>query len=145
VSNTSESDSDDDCNLCPKVSNLHLVRLKSLFNRLGKYNNKLSIVSKLNLELEEKYQEISNSITTLIEMNKELNPNGEYPNICYIIAIIALPFFTVWDEVLMPIWDKIDEYSLLGRLIFPLLIFYDMVLIFFTILILGFHCIEWPW
>ena len=58
------TDSKDDCKLCPKVSSLHLFRLKRLLNRLEKYDNELSVLSKLNPEIEEKYQEISNYINT---------------------------------------------------------------------------------
>ena len=50
VSYTTVSDSDEDCNLCPKVSNLHLVRLKSLLYRLEKYDNLLSVTGKMNIK-----------------------------------------------------------------------------------------------
>jgi hypothetical protein len=58
------SDSDDECNLCPKLSKQHIVRVKSLLDRLEKYDNELSVLSKLNPEIEEKYQEISNYINS---------------------------------------------------------------------------------
>ena len=58
---------EEDCNICPKVSNLHLIDLKNLIKRLEILNNKLLVMSKLNPEVEEKYQELSDRITILPE------------------------------------------------------------------------------
>lgn len=72
VSNIYNSDSEDDCDICPKVSKQHIVRIKSLIDRLDTLNTKLSKVSKLNPELEDKYQELSKSISTFKNIYKEL-------------------------------------------------------------------------
>jgi len=54
------SDSEDDCNLCAKkVSKQHIDRIINLIDRIEKYDNQLSIISKYYPGLLEKYQELS--------------------------------------------------------------------------------------
>ena len=82
-----KSDNDDDCKLCPKVSNLHFVRLKNLLNRVEKYDNILSVLSKHNSK----------------EINKELKPNkplNDYPITCNILDKILNRHInrTIWFE-----------------------------------------------
>ena len=89
--NSISSDNEEDCSICPKVSKQHLVRLKSLINRAESLNNKLLVMSKLYPEVAEKYQELSDRIITIKEMNKELKPDRKYPIICTILLIIWLP------------------------------------------------------
>ena len=86
--NPISTDNEEDCSICPKVSKQHLVRLRSLINRVETLNNKLSVLSKLYPEVAEKYQELSDRITTIKEMNQDLNPNWEYPIICAILIIL---------------------------------------------------------
>jgi len=85
----------DDCDLCPKVSNLHLVLIDRLVNRVETLKTELSVVSKLNPLIEEKYQELSKRITTFKEKNKELQ--FERPRIIRKIlcgiAFLILSFF----------------------------------------------------
>ena len=38
--NPISTDNEDDCDICPKISNLHLVRLRSLINRVETPDNK---------------------------------------------------------------------------------------------------------
>jgi hypothetical protein len=73
----------DDCEICPKkVSKQHLILLEILLNKMEKYDNQLSVLSKLNPEVEEKYQEILERITTL----QDLDPSNEF---CDFLAIFA--------------------------------------------------------
>jgi hypothetical protein len=88
--NPISSDNEEDCNICPKVSKTHLVRLKSLINRVETLDKKLSVVSKHNPESTEKYQEISDRITTIKEMSKELITDWKYPIICSFLIISIL-------------------------------------------------------
>ena len=84
------SDSEEDCN-CKPVSNLHLVRIERLVNRIVVYNNLLSLLSRHNPEVAEKYQEISDEITALRELTNELKPDTDWednPVICMILFII---------------------------------------------------------
>ena len=37
--NPNTLDSEEECNICPKINNLHLSRLKNLLNRVEKYDN----------------------------------------------------------------------------------------------------------
>jgi hypothetical protein len=120
--NPISTDTENDCSICPKVSKLQLVRLKSLIEKLKINDNKLSVMSKHHPQVAKRYQEVSDGITTLTDMNKELKPDRDYPRICDIILILALPFIILWDEILSPIWEKIDENSLIGRLMYPFLL-----------------------
>ena len=113
------SDSDEDCNICPKVSNLRLVLLERLVNRFETLISKLSVVSKLNPVIDEKYKELSDAITTFKEMNKELQFErpliirrilcGIALIICIVVVIISTfilvqPWFEeFWDKVIAPI------------------------------------------
>jgi hypothetical protein len=62
VSNISISDSEDDCEICPKINNQYLIKIKSFIDKLEKHDNILSISTKLNPEFVKKYQELSNYI-----------------------------------------------------------------------------------
>ena len=88
-----DSDSEDDCNLCPKVSNLHLVRLKNLLNRLEKYDNILSALSKHYPEFEERYQELSDRLTAFIEMDMEYvsELSWNFPVLCWLLYPLIIP------------------------------------------------------
>jgi hypothetical protein len=76
---TSISDSEEECDICPKVSKQHIYRLINLLDKLEKYDNQLSVLSKRNPEFEEKYREISKIVTDFKEINKELKQvaNGD--------------------------------------------------------------------
>jgi hypothetical protein len=81
--NPISSDNKEDCNLCPKVSKPYLVRVKRLLNRLETPIFK------------EKYQELSDRIITLKEMNKEIKQDVQRGNpiICLTLwAIFATEF-----------------------------------------------------
>ena len=100
---TDISDSEEDCN-CKPVSNLHLVKLKRLVNRILVYNNLLSLLSKHHPDLAEKYQEISDEITELREMTNELKPNQPFqydPLICGILGILTIQIGLVMATFIM--------------------------------------------
>lgn len=75
------TESEDECNLCPKINNQQITIFKSLIYRLERQINKLSVLSKQNPIMKRKYQEISDGIATLKEMNVESN-SDDYPKIC---------------------------------------------------------------
>jgi hypothetical protein len=113
----------DDCNLCPKLSKQHIVRIKSFIDRLEKYDNELSVLSKLNPEIEEKHKEISNAISTLSDMNEF--DDWSFPVICNLLLIIGDCF-------------EIGIYSQgIIRIIFGTIGFFAIVIG------LGLGC--WPW
>jgi hypothetical protein len=58
----------DDCDTCQKPSKRHIDRLINLIDRLEKYNNQLSVLSKFNPEFEEKYQDFSEKILQLLNL-----------------------------------------------------------------------------
>ncbi len=129
------SNNEEDCDICQKVSNLHLVRLKSLINRVETLDNKLSVLSKHNPEVIEKYQELSDKITTQKEMNKKLNFDWDFPIICNILLITQVVFeFTfaiLYTLSLMSSYNRPTQSKILLICSVP---FYVFVLINFVIL-----------
>ena len=131
------SEGEDDCNLCPKVSSLHLVGLKSLLNRMEKYDNLLSLLSKHNPEVAEKYQKFSDRNTILPEsIIRE--------SICNILALILGPIMIVWWPAVLLI-ERLEDKSM------PLLLFiaylYWFSVAFFAVLpgflwLVVFRCYE---
>ncbi len=82
------SEVEEDCN-CNPVSNLHLIRLERMLNRVESYTNIISIFSYRNPVIKEKFEELSNEITSLREMNNALKSDflfeTDFPIICEII------------------------------------------------------------
>jgi hypothetical protein len=85
VSNTSVSDSIEDCNLCPKVSDKHLFRLRILLNRIEIFNNELNDISKQNPKVEENFQKLLDNISYLQVLNNK-------SRICEILDKIIIEF-----------------------------------------------------
>ena len=139
---TDISDSEEDCN-CQPVSSLHLVKLKSLLNRLVVYNNLLSLLCKHNPELAEISEELSNQVLTLNEIYKKL-ADEPFPIICDILESIFNPLCDI-----SVYYGKLSEYY--GDKSLVLYIFYMALsalfgvptLIIFEIgIVIG--CWEWP-
>ena len=61
----------EDCNCKPTISDLQVVRIERLLNKVKIYTNFISLLSKNNPEIKEKCEELSNMIITLKEINKE--------------------------------------------------------------------------
>ena len=98
--NPISSDNEEDCNLCvKKVSKPYLVLLKSLINRVETLDNKFSVISKYNPIVSQKYQELSNKITTIKEMNKGLKLDRDNPIICTILMAILLPIVLLLELI----------------------------------------------
>jgi len=145
--NPISADNEDDCSICPKVSSLHLVGLKDLINRVETLNNKLSVGVKHNPDVAEKYQELSEGITTLTKMSKESKPDKDYPIICDILLMVFITsglkaaFIEFFAEIVYPILGNITNLVILN-------FFYDInflkafAIIFFIAPYLG--CIPWP-
>ena len=98
-------DIEDDCG-CQPVSNLNLVRFERLSNRLEKLSNKLeiytnivSILSKNNLVIAEKYKDSSNEIVTITELNEELKTDIIFQDSSFICDILVTIFNNV-EEIL---------------------------------------------
>jgi len=118
--NLSKSISDDECecDICPKVSKQYFVRLKSLINIIDRYNNPLSVLSKLNPEVDEKYQELSESISTL----QDLNGNDDFCDALNNIAWLCLMILETIVITPLLIFIKV----LLGFVVFSCLILWQM-------------------
>ncbi|UCF49716.1 MAG: hypothetical protein JSU91_08205, partial [Thermoplasmatales archaeon] len=91
VSNISISDSKDDCEICPKVSNKNLVLIKSLINRLEIFEKQLSVLSRFYPEFEDKYQEVSEAISTI----QGLNIGDDLCTILGMIVIITMSIVSI--------------------------------------------------
>ena len=139
--NPVSSDNEEDCDICPKVSNLHIVRLKSLINRFEKYDNLLSVLSKHNPEFEKKYQVLSNRLSTLKELNKEIKSYYPYPIICNILLIIYGIGCIIRD-----IWNEFLPNNLILSLLFlPIFIVCGYSALVSVAIYFGiFKCGEWP-
>jgi hypothetical protein len=76
------TDSDDDCNLCPKkVSKSHLVLIESLLNRLEKYDN--------NLYENKEYKEFKEELL----YKKDFNKDSFCDKLELIATILVIPYF----------------------------------------------------
>ena len=114
------SEGEDDCNLCAKkLSISHLVLIESLLNRLEKIDYELSLITKLNPTIEEKYKVISNRISEIKEINIDNILQWEFPIICTflcplwflsvyfyelgfnIISFIAYPIFLIVNSLVI--------------------------------------------
>lgn len=150
-------DSEEDCYICPKVSSLQVVRLKSLINRVETLDNKLSVMSKLNPIVAEEYQELSDRITALKELNKELNLDAQIKDkiICAILEIIIAPFMIILDIFTKILnYESVNIISAIGSFILLVMIYpFAMISlpIFLTIAFYGAMIHEcwdlgsWPW
>ena len=149
--NPISSDNEEDCDICPKVSKTHLVRFRSLINRVETLDNKLSVISNHNPEVAEKYQELFDRITTLVEMNKELNPDSplqNYQKICSIIVPVfsilqMIGFFHIYLSASVKLLQRpmITAISNIYDFIWSLIWIPPFLISF--ILIHRFECIDW--
>jgi hypothetical protein len=93
------TESDKDCNLCAKkVSKSHLILIEILLNRLERYDNLFSVLSKRNPIIELKYKEISENIGILKEMTD--NINWDFPVFCEIMETL---FWFTFNYIILPI------------------------------------------
>ena len=137
VSITTTSDSEEDCSICPPVSDSQIVRVKSLLNRLEKYEGIMPLLSNLNPEILEKYQEFSDRNTILPEsIIRE--------SICTILAMILGPILILWWPAVI-LLERLEDKSM------PLLLFiaylYWFSVAFFAVLpgflfLFVFRCYE---
>jgi len=144
--NPISSDNEDDCEICPKVGKTNLVRLKSLIDKVETLNNDISLISRLNPEVVEKYQELSDRITIFTEMNKKLKPDTsweDHPIICNILAILMLPFVFI-EEITILIEYRInpDSAPLLWYLLLPFIIIGEFGITFFCLLAVAIGCVD---
>ena len=115
-----ETYDNEDCG-CQPVSNLNLVRFERLSNRLEKLSNKLeiytnivSILSKNNLVIAEKYKDSSNEIVTLKELNEELKTDIIFQDSSFICDILETIFNNV-EEMLYYYEEKAIEAEEAGN------------------------------
>ena len=98
----------EDCG-CQTVNNHNLNSLIELSNRIERllsrveiFTNFISILYKNNPEISEKCEEISSSITTLKEINKELKLDSSFTDhliICIVLETILIPLELVEDSI----------------------------------------------
>ena len=137
------ADSEDDCNLCPKVRKSHLDRLNSLKNRLKKNDNQLSVLSNHNPKVEEEFQGLSDKITT----HEKLSSNSSICDFLYnyfLFIFLKCVLFNILDDFIYNIFFPFFSISLY--------LFYELYMakFFFVLSILVnlsflFDCPEWYW
>jgi len=124
--NPISSDNEEDCDICPKVSNQHLVRLRSLIDKVETLNNDISLMSRLNPEVVEKYQELSDRIWS-------------FPISCGILKILA----NFGEKVGYELWNfvlTLDNFpKILGHIAM------SIIAIGYISLMLGWVIGCWDW
>ena len=125
------SDSVEDCNLCPKASKQQIDRLNNLLERLVRYDSQLSILSKHNPEIEEKYQELSNYINS--DEPISIRP------LCIFLEILRYFFIDLGDYFMnqLSVWMP-GEHGLLYYII-PAIASFSIALMF-QIVGVGIFC-----
>ena len=126
-----ETSENDDCNLCPKKDiTSQFNRLNDLIEKLDTQNNKLSIMSKLNPKIEEKYEEVSNAITIISEEIKNLN--GDNFGLCLLSVLgifITMLIFCPIISIFLMIWEIFPNIlQLIGIIIIDVYVYIFAVL-----------------
>ena len=101
-------ESKDDCSICHPINKPHLVRLKSLIDKLEINDNKLSVKYNYHPEVTEKYQELSDVINTLKTVLKPDNPYEDNPIICNFLWKLITLFISIFIP-LENLYDKLLE------------------------------------
>ena len=142
VADANISDSEDDCDICQKLSSLNFIRMKSLFDILETHDDRLSVISNINPKAAEKYSEVSYKISELnqvLKTDKYKVDNGN-ETICnfleplwWTLAIRAIILFNMADSLM---------YSNSILFIIPLFIawFYYARLLILTVFVEKFGC-----
>lgn len=153
ITNVRPSENIDDCN-CQVDDYYDIVRVKSLLNRADRLLNRVEIftnliflMSKDNPEVTEDCEELSKKITTLKEINKELDtnpPKREYPIICRIIE----PIYDILNSLenwVNSMAEKLEDYPKLRNIFLDLTLFTITLPYFiFYAFALLFNCVEPP-
>jgi hypothetical protein len=145
----SVSDAEDDCN-CKPVSNLHLVILERLSNKLDRllgrldvYIGIISILYRHNPDVTERFEELSNRITSLRESNDALESVFEFSwedILCDIIEPIILPL----EEFMHYLNSLMNEYPLLELIILPFYLVVEFS-VYIPLWVLYYVTLECPW
>jgi hypothetical protein len=97
--NTMETE--EDCG-CKEVSDVNLNRLDKALNRLEGNTGFISFLSKRNPKIAEEYQELSNRINALTEMNEEYFSIWPFPVICsilYFLLFLSMAYFFLTGDI----------------------------------------------
>jgi hypothetical protein len=112
----------DDCDICQKPSKRHIDILTNLIERLEKYDNQLSIIFKYNPELEEQYQELSDSLSLL----KSLIGSDNFCNLLGIVLIITSSIVSISFSKELIIFEIILDVILAPICIFTFILWYRL-------------------
>jgi hypothetical protein len=149
VSITAISNNKEDCN-CKPVSNLHLVVLERLSNRLDRlldrlevYTGVISILYRHKPDFTEKFNEFSNEIITLRESNNDLKSIFEFgihEEICNALmsTINSLHAYYNYLDLLM------EENPQLIPILYPIRVTIDIVMIQLAIIYTVILCMYEP-
>ena len=146
------SDNEEDCNICPKVSKQHRILIKSLLNRLDKYENQLSVLYKLNPDIEEEYQGLSDKILMLKQLSQEIKQNPIFNNnvlICsflFIIGIIAAYFWITNYQIIdvVSFFIDIEKHPFIAIFFYFNYLFWGLLMLKAASLMVDLECIQLP-
>ena len=145
--------SEEDCG-CQVINDVNLVRFERLSNRIEKllnmleiYTNIVSILSKNNLVIAEKYEDSSNEIATLKESNEELKTDIIFQDSPFICDILE-KFLNHTEEMGKKYCEKAQEAWEAGNEILASLYGFLCFLYFriwSNIKIIGINLRCWDW
>jgi hypothetical protein len=123
--------------------------LDKAIDRLESYTGLLSILSKRNPEIVEKYEELSTEISALREMNKESevnSPSQQSSPICDSL-LEFYHYFWDWCDYYLLLADELYEKGrlILAGIFLNLSMFYFGLAMSLAFPLLLFDCIEYPY
>lgn len=86
---SNDSEDEEECDICPKLNNIQLFKIKSLLLRLETLVNELSVISKKDPIVELKYQEFSKRFSVLKEINMDYMLYSFY-SLCLLFQFIMI-------------------------------------------------------
>ena len=128
------SDSEDDCNLCPKVREQHLVLIKSLLNKTENYDSQLSVLSNPNHELDDIYQDFFYRILEQNQLvrNYEQNKSNGRESICNLL------WFHIWNLAVRDVFfTNLGDNIIYTNPILGVISYFLAYMYYFRILTIG--------
>jgi len=89
-----------------------------------------------------KDEKLSDKLSTLKEMNNELNSDMGYPIICYLLFIPALAFAFIWAFLIM-IYVILNYYlPIISEIFFYVTVPFDVIMFIFVVFLVAFGCVS---
>ena len=136
------SDKEEDCNICLKISESDIIRIKNLLNRIKIFKIILPILSKWNPEVKVKYQEFSDIISTLPDIDdKDLSANPwRFPvfnAFCNIVKYLFDCYLSIYEFLMSHLSSGIFIIGLMYSFLIELILL-PMFIILYPFLLICF-------